>query len=202
METDDLYAMGVFIVTLFIMTALQPLGKWVSFIGSMSFLVCGLFGIEYIFTVQASQYTYIHAVTRCYQKKTKHLHLFVTNVDSKEFYDGLYATILTLGVPVKLDPFGEFSKCVILHQYPYEVRMKFDQGKAKYKGFRVTHSKTCDVVLVLRKVVDTDHAEPIPVFWLKDAPGDIDIPPLQYLLPQTPVKTLDKVVEEAAHGRG
>jgi len=201
METDDLYAMGVFIVTLFIMTALQPFGKWISFFGSMGFLVCGLFGIEYMFTVQAARYTYIHAIVRLPSKETKHLHLFVVRFEPMEYFEGVYATKLILGQPVIMDPYGEFSQLVVVHQYPFEQRLIFQQGKAKYKGFKVTHSKTCDVVLHLQTTVDTDHAEPIPIFWLKDAPGDVDFPELKYLLPLTPVKPIDKLLEEAVkHG--
>ena len=196
METDDLYAMGIFIVTLFLMTALQPLGKWVSFFGSMGFLVVGLFGLELYFRTEAAQYTYIHAIVRLPTKETKHLHLFVKRPEPMEFFEDIYATKLELGQPVKMEPYGEINQLVIIHQYPFEQRLIFQQGKAKYKGFRVTHSKTCDVVLHLQTTVDTDHAEPIPIFWLKDGPGDVDFPELKYLLPLTPVKPMDKLLEE------
>jgi len=153
-------------------------------------------------TVEAAKFNYIHAVVRMPDNRNRHLFIFYKDLDKDvEVFKGIYTTTLILGQPIKLDPYGEFNKVVIMHQYPFEVRMKFEQGKAKYKGFTIKHSQTCDVVLYLRKVIDTDHAEPIPVFWLKDAPGDVRLPPLQYLLPQTPVQSLEKIVEEVARGR-
>jgi hypothetical protein len=199
MERDDIYMLTIFGFSLMWMTVTSGISKGVSAGGGFVILFGGMIFVEYYHFIKASEYQYIFAIARMLNMETKILHLFFKRAQMREYMDGIYATTLKLGIPIKVEPYGECDEIVILHQHPFEKRIIFQQGKARYKGYPVTHSKVAHVVLHLRTIVDTDHAKLIPVFWLKDAPGDVDFPQLQYLLPETEVKNVEQILEEVTN---
>jgi len=200
MDREDVYFFIFYVLGLMWMVSTAEYNKWISGIGGALIMFGGMAGLEWWFTLKAAQYRYIEAIARMGNGVTKKLMLFCKDIDTIEYTNEFYATTLELGVPIKLQPFGKISKLVIHHQYPFAKRVIFQQGNAVYKGYKVKHSQVAHIVLHLRRIIDTDHAEPIPVFWLKDAPGDIDYPELQYLLPMPRIKSIDTLLEGVTNG--
>jgi len=126
---------------------------------------------------KASEFTHLDCICRPSRAR---LHLFVTFYETRELRPGWYATALTLGEKVTHEFYGQIEKggqVVITHWGAWEERLIFGKGKALFKDQIVDHSKSA--MIVLHEDTDTfdmDHLSPIPVFMLKDAPGDYYLP--------------------------
>ena len=151
----------------------------------MGMVVCsgGIFIVEWMLRVQAATWTYIEAICRPSNQK---LHLFIKDLETQEIEPGVYATKLNLSEKVKHSFYQVLEYVVIKHTLPWEDRMRFTPGKAVYKGYVVEHPKTAKIVVYepTSGSFDVDHLNPIPVFWLKEAPGDYYLPS-EAIAPQT-----------------
>lgn len=179
MEKSDLYGL-IWIVLLFVwmnlITPLFPL-EYRSFAGMAGMIVCisGMFVVDWMLRVQAATWTYIEAICRPSNQK---LHLFIKDLETQEIEPGVYATKLNLSEKVKHNFYQVLEYVVIKHTLPWEDRMRFTPGKAMFKGYVVEHPKTAKIILYepYEGSFDVDHLNPIPVFWLKEAPGDYYLP--------------------------
>ncbi|NVM21648.1 MAG: hypothetical protein HWN68_07705 [Desulfobacterales bacterium] len=192
MERNDLYEYIVIFGVYFWMIlsgvvfpeqrTLQMASNTVSMIGMFLFL----FLKEAYVQVVASKYDYYRCVVR---PLNKILHLFakkggfnsVASVNNPNFY----TTTLPLGVKLKVKPYGEVEKVVLKHEYPFEKRVITAFGKCSYKGNIVDHRGTATLIVYEfpEASSDVDHAEPVPTYYLKDAPGDFMIGPISPSLP-------------------
>ena len=179
MEKSDLYSF-LWIIALFVwLNIIVPLFpsniRNVAGIGGLVICLVGMIMVDEILKWQAASYTYVDAV--CRPSNTR-LHLFVKDLETQEIEPGVYATKLNLAQKVKHPFYQELEYLVIKHELTWEDRMHFTKGKAVYKGIVVDHPKTAKIILYepYEGSFDVDHLSPIPVFWLKEAPGDYYLP--------------------------
>ena len=145
--------------------------------GMLGMVVCivGMIMTEQVLKWTAASYTSIEAICRPSNRK---LHLFVKNIETAEITPGVFATKLNLGEKVKHEFYQILEYIVVKHTLTFEDRFRFTPGKAMYKGYVVDHPKTAKIILYepYEGSFDVDHLSPIPVFWLKEAPGDYYLP--------------------------
>jgi len=125
---------------------------------------------------QAASFTHLEATCRPSNIK---LQLYVKEMETVEIEPGISATKLTLGEKVvhpfygKLDP-GTYI--VVKHILRWEDRLQYSAGKAVFKDQIIDHPKSAKITLYEPEISDLDHLNPIPVFWLKEAPMDYYMP--------------------------
>lgn len=132
---------------------------------------------------KAAEFTHIDATCR---PSGDRLHLFVTTIETAELEPGVYATQLTLGEKIEHSFYGPIEKggsVVFKHELLWEERMQYGKRKAVFKGQVVDHAKSAKVILYEPPdTFDMDHLNPIPVFFLKEAPGDFNLPEDQVVM--------------------
>lgn len=144
---------------------------------SMIALIASLFVVEAICQVAASKYFAIKAIIRPSEKV---FYFFINRSGitsgSHPKTPNFFTTELPLGVKVKMSRFGKIPipKVIFKHEFDFDKRMIPSQGKVSYKGNIVQHNSMCTVILYEypEASTDIDHAEPIPTFYLANAPGD------------------------------
>lgn len=137
-----------------------------------------------ILKYKSAEFTHIDAICR---PSGNRLHIYAKDLRTAEYEPGIYATMLTLGERLVHSIYGEIEKggnIVIKHWGKWEDRMgEYKQGKAVFKDQVVDHPKSAQVILYEPPdVFDLDHLSPIPVFELKDAPMDYQMPEDQKFL--------------------
>lgn len=151
----------------------------------MGMVVCVAFMVvtNEVLKWKAAEFTHIDGI--CRPSRTR-MHIFVTEIETAEIEPGVYATKLKLGEKLNHSFYGPIEKggnVVVKHDLPWEVRMQFGQGKAVFKDQVVDHPKSAQVILYEPLgTFDMDHLNPVPVFLLKDAPGDYELPEDQIIL--------------------
>jgi len=151
----------------------------------MGMIVCVAFMVvtNEVLKWKASEFTHIDGICRPSRSR---MHIFVTEIETAEIEPGVYATKLKLGEKLTHSFYGPIEKggnIVVKHDLPWEVRMQFGQGKAVFKDQVVDHPKSAQVILYEPLgTFDMDHLNPVPVFLLKDAPGDYQLPEDQIIL--------------------
>jgi hypothetical protein len=125
---------------------------------------------------KAAEFTHIDANVRPSNLK---LDLYVKEMETAEITPGVCATKLTLGEKVVHPFYGKLaagSEIIIKHMMKWEDRMMYGSAKAWFKDQIIDHPKSAMVTLYETEISDMDHLEAIPVFWLKEAPLDYNLP--------------------------
>lgn len=125
---------------------------------------------------KASEFTHIDAIIRPSNIK---IDFYVKAMETIEIEPGVSATKLTLGEKAKHPFYGTLeagSFIVIKHVMRWEDRMQYGTAKAWFKEQIIDHPKSALVTLYEPEISDMDHLNPIPVFWLKEAPLDYTMP--------------------------
>lgn len=145
--------------------------------------ICFLVVTNEVLKWKASEFTHIDATCR---PSNNRMHIYVKEIETVEIEPGIFATNLTLGEGTNSKFYGAIEKegnIVFKHWGQWEDRMHFSQGKALFKGQVVDHAKSAKVILYEPEgTFDMDHLNPIPVYLLKDAPGDFLLPEDQPML--------------------
>jgi len=139
--------------------------------GAVGFLlfIGGVVFVDQFLKWQAAGYAHLLAIIRPHNIRYD---LFVKRRDSVEVAPNFYATKLELAVPIKHPFYDKISQLVILHRREWEDRIRYSHGKANFKGFLVEHPNSAIITLYETSNFDLDHLNPVPVFSLKEAPGD------------------------------
>ena len=140
-----------------------------------------------VYQYRAAPYPYIRAVVRPHNRI---IHLFIkpASVEKSGLLDvpvgeNTFSSTFELWQPVKFPGYRDKSRWVnIIHQYPLAQRLKFAPGLAYYEGMQIKHGQVAHVVLYDYGMGDVDRAEAIPTYWLKEAPGDIQLPSISILV--------------------
>jgi hypothetical protein len=79
-----------------------------------------------------------------------------------------------LAYPVKVGEFGKVKEFILLYRGRWSERVSFRPGWVMWKGIRTKHAQTevVEVMHAQKSNVMIDHAEPIPVFYLRSASKD------------------------------
>ena len=133
---------------------------------------------EIIYWFRTHPYPYIRMLLR---PSGQTVRMFITKpVDSKKVGDGMWSTTLNLKFPTEIKGYGKVKQVKINHEYPWEQRIIFQPGQAMYLGQVIRHPQTAFIIAYEYPSgsYNIDHANPIPVFYLKEAPRDYFLPPV------------------------
>jgi len=124
---------------------------------------------------QAASYTHINMLCR---PSGVELDLFVDRIETKEIAPNVFSTRMILGEKAKHPIYGELEYVILNHRLTWEDRMLFTKGQAVYKGCIIDHPKSAQITVYEPYMgkADMDHTSSVPVFWLKEAPRDYDLP--------------------------
>ena len=164
--------------------------EWELHFGAAGFGIffAGVVFVDQFLKWQAAGFAHLLAIIRPHNKRYD---LFVKRRDSVQINPNFYATKLELAIPIKHPFYDKVSHIIILHEREWEDRIRYSHGKANFKGFIVDHPNSAIVTLYETSSFDVDHLNPIPVFHLKEAPGD-------FYLPLEQVSRLEQTEEELA----
>lgn len=180
MDTDKLFEdipIFVLIAVLVLMRIAPPAYRDVLFWGGMVSAIVFVVGTEYLFRITASKFLYIQGIVR---PTGEMLHMFIKEpmdgIHSREIdrVNHIYETPLTLGENLRLRKYLGVRQVVLEHVLTWEKRFIALPGRAMFRGYSVEHPRTAKMILWTPKEGQTiiDHAEPIPVFMVAEAPRD------------------------------
>jgi len=132
---------------------------------------------------KAAEFTHIKATCR---PSNIQLDIFFKELETIEIEPGTCATKLSLAEKMIHPFYGVLDQYIIIkHELKWEDRMTFEAGKAIFKGQIIDHAQSAKVVLYEpHNVFDMDHLNPVPVFWLREAPNDSQYPQQMSILAQ------------------
>ena len=166
----DFLPLGAFFLWTFVVTPLFPpeqRGIW----GPLGMGICVgvMVVIDEALMLMAAKYTHLLVICR---PSNITLNLFFKTVETIEIQPGLFSSKFYLGEKVKHPYYQVMEYCVFKHWDILENRLEYTTRKVKFKGNEVTHSRSAVVTVYEETISDVDHLQPIPVFWLTEAPRD------------------------------
>lgn len=169
-DVYDFLPLGAFFLWTFVITPLFPLeqrGIWGPL--GMGLCVGVMVVIDEALMLMAAKYTHLLVICR---PSNIALNLFFKTVETIEIQPGLFSSKFYLGEKVKHPYYQVMEYCVFKHWDILENRLEYTTRKVKFKGNEVTHSRSAVVTVYEETISDVDHLQPIPVFWLTEAPRD------------------------------
>ena len=137
------------------------------------FIVCFtlLFTIEYYYMLIAQPFPYIRATIR---PSNKIRHFFVIKFHPMKITPTTSSQRLELNWPFNHEYYGEVKEVVIIHKGIWQDRVIFEPGRALRGDWVIDHANTTQVTLYEPREGDADmyRDQPIPIYVLKEAPGD------------------------------
>ena len=178
------------------------INRVISYVAMIGFI----FIWEALCTFEASKYFALKVIVRPSEKT---LNWFVkrnaqTSQPTKDA-PHMITTELPLGVKYKDKLFGQIDTVVLKHEYSAESRLIPSQGKINYKGTVIDHNSMCTIVVyeLPESSFEIDHGQPIPTYYLANAPGDYNIGPINMMMlpignprPLTPNQTTQYLIQE------
>jgi hypothetical protein len=176
-EFYDMFPIFAMVIWMIVMKHVYLPEPWysVSFFGLLVTIVLCMFATEVIYKFVTSESLFIEAFTA---PSGERLRFFVKDVESRKLGFNQYSTVLKLRWKIKHRDFGKIDKIVINHTRSFYERVIFRPGWAVYAGQRIKHPQTAVIVLDEEpgSNFDVDHVTPIPVYRLRWALGDYQLP--------------------------
>lgn len=188
MDRSDLYAFIWLFVLYFYLIAVSnfvPEGAMQKGlqIAGVAILVCGMVVTDFVIRERVNKYPYIRARV---EPSGKVLRIFVEDWRDRQVDKTLWSLKIKAKWPVTIKGLGKVKEFIINHEWPIHKRVNFRPGQATWFGYVVDHPQTEFMVLYeYPTVTSVDHAQPVPVYWLKHASQD-------YYLPEVPITKLVK----------
>jgi len=182
MDKSDIYSIGwlmALYVYLIVISNFIPEGPTRSTAGALGIFIVigGIFVQDIAFMYMTNPYPYL----LCRLSPSGNIiRLFVEDIISQRISTTLWSTRLKLKWVVKMKFYGKVKELVINHEYPWAKRTRFRPGMCSYLDYVVKHPNTEFVVLYEypQGSFEIDHANPVPVFRLKEASGDYFLSPI------------------------